>query len=172
MARPRKEFDVEALLADWKTGRYEGRSGVDKLASLYGVSRNIVYNTIRDCEASNKELCDKIVSVNQSLNGLCDKDFNSVMKHADRETRLKNRRDKIVELAFDAIEEKLQDADKRKELSTYDIKTLVEASDKNCVTAEIAPRFSNNGVTVNATAQAGIQQTEQQKPVIVQFVGE
>lgn len=154
MARPKKELDVEALLADWKTGRYQGRSGVDKLAKKYGIGKDKVYSLVRDVEQVNRQLTDKIVLVNQSLNELSDKEYFSVVKHADRETRLKNRRDTIVEKAFDAIEEKLLNV---KDLSPYDIKALVEANDKNCVTAEIAPRFSNNGVTVNATAQAGVQ---------------
>lgn len=154
MARPPKEFDKEGLIADWKTGRYEGRNGIDELSKKYGINRNKVYEITKEFGFETKELTDKIVSSNQELNGLSDKEFNSVIKHADRETRLKNRRDKIVNLAFDTIEERFQRGS-REELSPMDIKALVDATDKTCVTAEIADRFNKNAGSTNI-AQAGV----------------
>lgn len=155
----KKAFNKDEFLLDWRTGRYNGRTGIEQLARKYGISKSKAYTLVNGVEKDLSETINQVVAVTQELNTLSDEEFKVVQNHASRETKLKDRRDKIVHLAWDAMEERLLDPDKRKELSTYDIKTLVDANDKNCVTAEIAPRFaSNGGVTVNANAQAGVQQ--------------
>jgi hypothetical protein len=152
--RPPKAIDTEGLLADWQTGRYKGTTGLEKLAKKYGIGKTKVFELTRDVPLLTNELTNKLVEVNQELNQLTNKNYESVVNHANREAALKSRRDLIVNLAFDVIEERLQKG-VRAELSPMDIKCLIDANDKNCVTAEIADRFNKNAGSTNI-AQAGV----------------
>ena len=147
--RPAKEFDRDGLIADWKTGRYKGTAGAELLSKKYGIGKTKVFKVTRDIPQLTNELTNKLVEVNQGLNELTTKEFNSVVNVANRETKLKIRRDNIVNLMFDAIEERLVSKESRAGLSPLDIKILGDASDKNCITGEIADRHNKNAGTTN-----------------------
>jgi hypothetical protein len=69
-----------------------------------------------------------------------------VISERDDILRFKNKRDKIIDLAFDRIASELPSCE------VQHIKPLIEAADKTCIMAEIAPRFNpNSGTKINNT---------------------
>ncbi len=73
-----------------------------------------------------------------------------VTEDASREIKFKSMRDKIAEKAFKRIDSELDLCE------VQHIKPLIEAADKTCVMAEIAPRFNANAGT-NITNQQNTQ---------------
>lgn len=86
-----------------------------------------------------------------------------VAVESDRILGLKKKRDSIADKAFERIEKELKDCE------VQHIKSLIEAADKTCVMAEIAPRFNPNSTTINnVNAQ---QNNGGEKPsILVSFV--
>jgi hypothetical protein len=66
-----------------------------------------------------------------------------VTEDASREIKFKSMRDKIAEKAFMRIDNELDFCE------VQHIKPLIEAADKTCVMAEIAPRFNPTATTFN-----------------------
>lgn len=85
-----------------------------------------------------------------------------VASESDRLLGLKKKRDSIADKAFERIEKELAHCE------VQHIKSLIEAADKTCVMAEIAPRFNPNSTTIN---NVNAQQNNGDKPaILVSFI--
>jgi hypothetical protein len=86
------------------------------------------------------------VRIQEAFTTLSQPELAAVISERDDILRFKNKRDKIIDLAFDRIASELPSCE------VQHIKPLIEAADKTCIMAEIAPRFNpNSGTKINNT---------------------
>jgi hypothetical protein len=139
------------MAANWTQAKimFEMGKSLNQISNELGIDKgNISKKSKKDNWQKGKlqPLIQYAVRVEEAFTTLSQLELAAVISERDDILRLKNKRDKIVELAFDRI---------ANELSTCEvqhIKPLIEAADKACVMAEIAPRFNpNSGAKINNT---------------------
>jgi transposase-like protein len=173
----KKSYDKEALIADYKTGAYTQR----ELANRHGVSAATVNTAIKGIAQSSKDLVNKKVEetflteqlnakkieINQLAAEKTEQELNAILNavqfKVDFMKSVQDFGNKAIRKAVDLLEA---------EETGQGFKAIVEGVDKLTVTHKINERFaSGGGLTVNANAQAGVQQVDK-RPVKVMFVGQ
>jgi transposase-like protein len=173
----KKSYDKEALIADHKTGAYSQR----ELAKRHGVSNGTVCHVTKGIPQDSKQLVEKKVEetllseqlsakkieLNQLAIGKTEQELSAIIEAAqfklDFMKSVQDFGNKAIRKAVDLLEV---------EETGQGFKAIVEGVDKLTVTHKINERFaSGGGVTVNANAQAGVQQVDK-RPVKVMFVGQ
>lgn len=82
MARPLK-CDKDALIADWKTGKYSTR----ELAAKHGVSHVTVHNLTKSVDKELEPLINSQVEINQKLAELSEHEINTFKQEVDERTK-------------------------------------------------------------------------------------
>lgn len=161
-AKPLDKKVADSVLADWRTGSYSQQ----KLAEKYNVSKGVVNKL---CKGVEQDVADIVTAGIEYQCGLARHDDRivtaineAVTNESERQIRFKSMRDKIAEESFKRIEKELPKCE------IQHIKSLMDAADKTCVMAEIAPRFNPNSTTIN---NVNAQQNNGEKPsILVSFV--
>jgi hypothetical protein len=161
MARTAK-YNRNEVIADWEIGKYTVRD----LAHKHKISIGTVHNIVSGIDKKIEPLVNKQVSINQELANLNEHELNNFKQEVDERSRYIIRKNTCADLAFNKIEKELPQCE------TRDVKGLVEALDKVCVIAEIAPRFNPNAGTniqnnVNTTNVTLVDALERAKQRII-----
>jgi predicted DNA-binding protein YlxM (UPF0122 family) len=142
-AKPLNQNVIDSIIADWRTGAYSQQ----KIADKYKVSKGAVNKICKNVE---QDVTAIVTAGIEYKCGLAEHDdrivtaINEVVTNeSERIFKFKTMRDKITEKAFNRIDRELTDCE------VQHIKPLIEAADKTCVMAEIAPRFNPTATTIN-----------------------
>ena len=139
------------MAADWAKAKvmFEMGKSLNQISNELGIDKgNISKKAKKDNWQKGKlqPLIQDAVRVQEAFTTLSRPELEAVVNERDNIIRFKNKRDKIVDLAFDRIASELPTCE------VQHIKPLVEAADKTCVMADIAPRFNpNSGAKINNT---------------------
>lgn len=144
----RKIIDKEAMIADWKTGRFNVRD----LAAAHGCGKTKASEIVKGIPKQNGQITDELVNVNHKLNQLSDKEYLSVRQVSLREEKIKERYSTLANLLFDRAGLLALNANEN------GIKTLAEAGDKILISEGLAQRHPNS-TTINNAAQVANSQS-------------
>jgi hypothetical protein len=139
------------MAANWTQAKimFEMGKSLNQISNELGIDKgNISKKAKKDNWQKGKlqPLIQDAVRVEEAFTTLSQLELAAVINERDDILRFRNKRDKIVDLAFDRIANELPTCE------VQHIKPLIEAADKTCIMAEIAPRFNpNSGTKINKT---------------------
>jgi hypothetical protein len=139
------------MAANWMQAKimFEMGKSLNQISNELGIDKgNISKKAKKDNWQKGKlqPIIQDAVRVQEAFTILSQPELEAVVNERDDILRFRNKRDKIVDLAFDRIASELPTCE------VQHIKPLIEAADKTCIMAEIAPRFNpNSGAKINNT---------------------
>lgn len=138
------------MAADWEKAKimFEMGKSLNQISNELGIDKgNISKKAKKDNWQKGKlqPLIQDAVRVQEAFTTLSQPELAAVINERDDILRFKNKRDSIIDLAFDRIANELPTCE------VQHIKPLIEAADKTCVMADIAPRFNPSSTTINNT---------------------
>ena len=138
------------MAADWAKAKimFEMGKSLNQISNELGIDKgNISKKAKKDNWQKGKlqPIIQDAVRVQEAFTTLSQPELEAVVNERDNIIRFKNKRDKIIDLAFDRIASELPTCE------VQHIKPLIEAADKTCVMADIAPRFNPNSMKINNT---------------------
>jgi hypothetical protein len=139
------------MAANWGQAKimFETGKSLNQISNELGIDKgNISKKAKKDNWQKGKlqPLIQDAVRVEEAFTTLSQLELAAVINERDDILRFRNKRDKIVDLAFERIASELPTCE------VQHIKPLIEAADKTCIMAEIAPRFNPNlGTKINNT---------------------
>ncbi len=139
------------MVANWTQAKimFELGKSLNQISNELGIDKgNISKKAKKDNWQKEKlqQLIQNAVRVEEAFTTLSQLELAAVINERDDILRFKNKRDKIIDLAFDRIANELETCE------VQHIKPLIDTADKTCIMAEIAPRFNpNSGAKINNT---------------------
>jgi len=145
---------TEDIINYWKTGEYSQQ----QLANKFKVSKGYVNKICKGVEQTMTATVTAGASYKSELMRQNDRMVTALEDVTDRKAHFMSLRDRNVGKLFEAVEKKIDlIIESPASYDSIEVKNLVESNDKNCITAEIAPRHANSTNNFNVAANAGIK---------------